>query len=397
MVKKGYKQTDEHINKRMKHLEGKRDWAKGLTKETDERIKKRSISMKKYANTSEGKKNLSNAAKESNKLWNNPTVRKNRIEGIKKSYTPELRKQRSESTKTQMQDPEQIQIRHENCGLTWDEMTEEQRQNRRINDEKLCTSITLARREAIRLAENKCARCGQTKSRMAVHHIDGYIFNNEQENLVVLCNSCHSVVHKAMSKDSSRFFGQATVANKLGEALKHLGIDPNHPDTQETPQRIARVWAEFTEGTTKESQERITYVLGRKFPTEYSGIVLLTSIDANSMCPHHFLPVKMKVDFAYIPNKYAIGLSKITEFIMLLSKQPILQEHLAKIIVDKFNDEVKPKGVFILISGEHSCMTIRDTRQTQTKTITSEVRGVFETDIKARQEVLSLISMHKED
>jgi hypothetical protein len=40
-----------------------------------------------------------------------------------------------------------------------------------------------------------CARCGATKN-LGIHHIDLDHYNNEPENLQVLCVSCHMSLHK---------------------------------------------------------------------------------------------------------------------------------------------------------------------------------------------------------
>lgn len=45
----------------------------------------------------------------------------------------------------------------------------------------------------------RCKGCGATQ-RLHVHHIDTDKLNNADENLITLCNSCHSRVHGAMLK-----------------------------------------------------------------------------------------------------------------------------------------------------------------------------------------------------
>lgn len=45
------------------------------------------------------------------------------------------------------------------------------------------------------IKKSACAECGTTES-LCVHHVDGNHMNNALENLVVLCMSCHSSLHK---------------------------------------------------------------------------------------------------------------------------------------------------------------------------------------------------------
>jgi GTP cyclohydrolase I len=49
-------------------------------------------------------------------------------------------------------------------------------------------------------------------------------------------------------------------------------------------------------------------------------------------------------------------------------------------------------GVAVVISAEHSCMSIRGVRKAGSQTITSALRGVFMTHQSSRAEVLALIN-----
>lgn len=263
------------------------------------------------------------------------------------------------------------------------QITTEQKQVRKLKAPKSRKNLLNNKTKAI--TEQICSRCG--KKGDVIHHIDGNYFNNKPDNLSILCSKCHSLVHDSISKEHGRFFGRSGVAKNIRYALKELKIDLSKPDFRETPQRIARVWEEFLEGTTKEAKQRVRYILSRRFPSNYKGMIILTPIQAFSLCPHHFLPVYMKISFGYIPNKYVIGLSKISELIILLSKQPILQESLTEKIAELFTKYVKPKGCMLVIEAMHTCMGCRDTKQPNCATITSSIKGVFSKE-KVRAEFM---------
>ena len=55
--------------------------------------------------------------------------------------------------------------------------------------------------------------------------------------------------------------------------------------------------------------------------------------------------------------------------------------------------ELEPYGVIVVVEAEHMCMTMRGVKKPGSKTITSAVRGIFEKDIPARSEAMSLITM----
>lgn len=47
--------------------------------------------------------------------------------------------------------------------------------------------------------KKKCGDCGQEKTvfkPLGIHHIDGNPRNNNKNNLIVLCQSCHAIRHK---------------------------------------------------------------------------------------------------------------------------------------------------------------------------------------------------------
>jgi GTP cyclohydrolase I len=166
-------------------------------------------------------------------------------------------------------------------------------------------------------------------------------------------------------------------------------LDPNFVGT---PARIAKSYMEMCSGLGRE--EEVKEILSKNFPSKYEGMVIIDSIDVFSMCPHHFLPVKYKVDFGYIPNGKVLGLSKIPRFIDLLAKRPVLQEDLAMDIINLFNEAVKPEGCIVVLDGQHGCMQCRGAKQTNTSAITSEVSGSFK-ESATRSEFLDLIKLRR--
>jgi len=166
-------------------------------------------------------------------------------------------------------------------------------------------------------------------------------------------------------------------------------LDHNFVDT---PARIAKSYREMCEGLGREDE--VAKILATHFPSTYNGMVIIDSIEVFSMCPHHFLPVKYKVDFGYIPNGHALGLSKIPRFIELLAKRPVLQEDLATDIISLFTSAVKPEGCIVVLDGQHGCMQCRGAKQANSSAITSEVYGSFKESV-TRSEFLDLIKLRR--
>ena len=60
-------------------------------------------------------------------------------------------------------------------------------------------------------------------------------------------------------------------------------------------------------------------------------------------------------------------------------------------IADWLERELEPRGVGVVLSAEHTCMTIRGVRKPGARTVTSALRGSLRDDPRTRQELLSLV------
>ena len=68
-------------------------------------------------------------------------------------------------------------------------------------------SINKGRRSFYRakkfIKKEKCQYCGKTKN-LHIHHKDANRENNTQENLVVLCQTCHGITHRKLNYLNSK-------------------------------------------------------------------------------------------------------------------------------------------------------------------------------------------------
>jgi GTP cyclohydrolase I len=60
-------------------------------------------------------------------------------------------------------------------------------------------------------------------------------------------------------------------------------------------------------------------------------------------------------------------------------------------IADSLVRRLEPRGVIVVIEAEHLCMTLRGIRKPGSRTVTSAVRGVFQTSASTRAEAISLL------
>ena len=170
--------------------------------------------------------------------------------------------------------------------------------------------------------------------------------------------------------------------------LTAIGEDPDRPGLLDTPRRVARMYSEMFAGLACDPSRHLRVT----FPEEYEEIVLVRDISFTSMCEHHLLPFSGVAHVAYIPKGRVTGLSKLARVVDEVARRPQVQERMTGVIADMIERELDSSGVAVVVSAEHSCMSIRGIRKPGSKTITSALRGVFMTNQSSRAEVLSLIN-----
>lgn len=172
--------------------------------------------------------------------------------------------------------------------------------------------------------------------------------------------------------------------------LEAIGEDPAREGLRDTPARVARMYREVFSGLERNPETE----LERLFTENHEELVLVRDIPLFSMCEHHLLPVFGMAHVAYIPRRGVItGLSKLARVVEGYARRPQLQERLTSQVADAIMNKLVPQGVLVVIEAEHMCMTMRGVNKPGTKTITSAVRGIFETNAKTRMEAFALIRM----
>ncbi len=177
------------------------------------------------------------------------------------------------------------------------------------------------------------------------------------------------------------------IRRAVREILLAVGEDPEREGLRETPDRVARMYAEVFQGLHQDPGVH----LKKLFTQKYDEMVLIRDIRMVSFCEHHLLPVIGRAHVAYIPNGKVIGLSKIPRVVDVMAKRPQMQERLTEELADLLMRELDAKGVAVVIEGTHSCMTIRGVNKPDSSFVTSAMRGTFRERLATRSEVMSLI------
>jgi GTP cyclohydrolase I len=192
---------------------------------------------------------------------------------------------------------------------------------------------------------------------------------------------------KKLDRPATTKVDQPRIARAIREILLAMGEDPDREGLQETPDRVARMYAELFGGLHSDPRRHL-----RKFFTETCDeVVLVRDISFNSMCEHHMLPFTGTAHVAYLPGKRIVGLSKLARVVEEIARRPQVQERMTEQIANLLEEELQAKGVAVVIEAVHTCMTIRGVRKPGAICVTSSMKGCFRTKPSTRAELMTLI------
>lgn len=165
--------------------------------------------------------------------------------------------------------------------------------------------------------------------------------------------------------------------------LDSLGVDRSSDGLAETPARVVRAYVELL---TPEPFDVTT------FPNDegYDELVVARSIEFASLCEHHLLPFWGVAHVGYIPDRRLIGLSKLARVVSHFSRRLQIQERLTAEIARWLSDELRPRGVGVVVEAEHACMSLRGARTSGANTVTSALLGLVRDQESTRAEFLAL-------
>ncbi|MGH9275586.1 MAG: GTP cyclohydrolase I FolE [Acidimicrobiales bacterium] len=180
------------------------------------------------------------------------------------------------------------------------------------------------------------------------------------------------------------------IAKAVREILEAIGEDPDRDGLIDTPDRVARMFAEIASGLHDDPAEHLTVT----FEASHDEMVMVRDIPLYSICEHHLIPFIGKAHVAYIPGHdgQITGLSKIARLVDGYSRRPQVQEKLTVQIADAIESTLEPRGVMVVIEAEHLCMSMRGIQKSGSTTVTSAVRGLFRQNIATREEAMRFIT-----
>lgn len=188
--------------------------------------------------------------------------------------------------------------------------------------------------------------------------------------------------------------------------LAGLEVDLNDHNFTDTPQRFAKAMAEMFEQHNGPPTA---------FEESYTDFILVRDHQIYTLCPHHLLPVRMRVSLAYIPDGRVLGLSKLVRVMQKANTGPVMQERFTYAVRERLEKALETrihftgdtsymsvaevqnreystnqKGICVYVEGWHGCMQMRGVRS-DASTITMATSGLFETDHKMLDRFMLLV------
>ncbi|MCA9049867.1 MAG: GTP cyclohydrolase I FolE, partial [Planctomycetaceae bacterium] len=121
----------------------------------------------------------------------------------------------------------------------------------------------------------------------------------------------HQTLASGATPPEARHIDQPRIEAAVREILAAIGEDPHRDGLQDTPGRVARMYAEMFGGLHTEPGRHLHKV----FEEQYDEMVLVRDITFHSMCEHHLLPFIGRAHIGYIPRGKVTGLSKLARVV----------------------------------------------------------------------------------
>ena len=163
----------------------------------------------------------------------------------------------------------------------------------------------------------------------------------------------------------------------MREFLTAVGVDLAAQGMEETPARVAQLYADLFSGLHTDTRDLWADVLTE----ETDGLVAVRSISFHSVCEHHLLPFFGTAHIVYRPHAGRVaGFGIFTRLVERMARRPQLQERLTGDIAREIEQGLGAEGVLVVLDAQQLCMTMRGARAHGTRTTTSACRGLFRED-----------------
>ncbi len=175
------------------------------------------------------------------------------------------------------------------------------------------------------------------------------------------------------------------MASAIAALLRAAGHDPSQsPDLQQTPERVARLWAEeFLAGYAMDPAQ----ILGEPVVGETDpDVVVVSGLRFHSLCPHHLVPFRGVAHLAYLPAGKLAGFGRLADLVECFTKRLTLQERATHQIALALQRGLGARGAGCVLEAEQLCLALPGERHNESFVVTSAFVGEMadRPELKAR-------------
>lgn len=183
----------------------------------------------------------------------------------------------------------------------------------------------------------------------------------------------------------------STTASAVERFLDSLGLPAavrRSADLASTPARVAEAWLDdLIDGYAVDPAQ----VLAGGTPSASRDLVAVTDIEFHSVCPHHLLPSRGVAHVGYLPGGKLVGFGQIVRLVDALAHRLVLQEDLARQVVEALAEHLGARGAGCLLEAEHLCLTVRGERRARARAHSEAYAGALAREGAARKRFLAAI------
>jgi GTP cyclohydrolase I len=196
---------------------------------------------------------------------------------------------------------------------------------------------------------------------------------------------------KKPSAASSTKVSRVEAEQAVRTLLAWAGEDPTREGLLDTPKRVVDAYRDWFSGYAIDPAD----YLRRTFEEVggYDEMIVLRDITFESHCEHHMAPIIGRVHVGYLPTNKVVGISKLARVVDGYARRFQVQEKLTAQIASCIHEVLKPRGVGVVVSGVHQCMTTRGVHKRAVSMVTSRMMGTFREDARTRSEFLQFVDI----
>lgn len=166
------------------------------------------------------------------------------------------------------------------------------------------------------------------------------------------------------------------------DLLIALGQGDKREVMENTPDRVAQMYAEIINPANIDIESS-----WKMFPNTigYDDLIVVQDTHFVSMCEHHLAPAFGIAHFAYVPDQFITGYSKVKKGLNYFARQPQLNERLLVDTLDALERIIQPKGVALQLRSTHCCLALKSNAPAQEVVTVQGFRGVLRNDPYRRE------------